>query len=80
MTKKKMVNKPNIPKLPQKKLHPILILFIVAFIIALLIPGLKQSELYKDSEVALNTLEQNYLSGAYKSIEINENKAIATLS
>ncbi len=80
MTKKKMVKKPNIPKLPKSKIHPVFILFIIAFVIAMLSTSLKTGQLYQDSEVWINTLEQNYLSWTYKSIEIDENKAIAVLS
>ncbi len=77
--KKKRIDGPNIPKMPKPKANPIIGLFIVALVIALLATNLKQGQLYKDDSVGLNVLEQNYLSGAYKSIEINENKATAEL-
>lgn len=79
-TKKKLVKKPNIPKLPQPKIHPVIILFIIALAMAMLIPNIKDTQLYKDDNVGLNVLEQKYIAGEYKSIEIDENKAIATLS
>lgn len=81
MTKnKKRIESPNIAKMPTPKFHPILILFIIALGLALLIPNFKEQQNYSDSEIGLNTLEQNYNQGLYKNIEINANKATATLS
>ena len=77
--KKKRIDGPNIPKMPTSKAHPIIALFIIALVVALLATNLKQWQLYKDDNVWINVLEQNYLSGSYKSIEINENKATAEL-
>jgi len=78
--KKKRIDGPNIPKMPTPKAHPVLILFVIAFAVALLATNLKQGQLYQDDPVGLNVLEQNYLLGAYKTIEINENKATAELT
>lgn len=81
MTKnKKRIDSPDIPKMPTPKIHPVLILFIIALGLALLIPNFQQKQNYSDSEIGLNTLEQNYNQDLYKNIEINANKATATLS
>jgi len=54
-------------------------LFAIALIIALILPYLKDSQKYIDTEIALNTLEVNFNAGKYSEILIDDNKAIATL-
>ena len=56
------------------------VLFIIALVLALMIPHLKDANRYIDTEIALNTLESNYIDEKYEEILIDGNKAIATLT
>ncbi len=83
MTKNKKDKKINIKKIKLNKKNnykPLLLLIVISLIIALLMPYIKNKETYIDNNIALNQLEQKYLSWAYKDILIDWNKAIATLS
>lgn len=46
----------------------------------MLVPYIKESEIYTDKEIGLNSLESNFASGSYSKILIDGNKAIATYS
>ncbi|MDD2870722.1 MAG: ATP-dependent zinc metalloprotease FtsH [Candidatus Gracilibacteria bacterium] len=83
MTDKKIPKKPDLNKMNLKKNNnskALITLILISLIIALLLPYIKQKETYKDTDVALNLLEQKYLKGEYSEIVIDGNKAIATLS
>jgi len=89
MTKKKeKIIKDSAKKIEQKNnktpqnfnYKPFLWLIIISIIIALVIPYMESSVKYKDTEIALNTLEAKFLSGSYSDILIDGNEAIATLS
>nr|MDD3719737.1 ATP-dependent zinc metalloprotease FtsH [Candidatus Gracilibacteria bacterium] len=67
------IKKPN-------NFKPIISLFILALILATILPYLKAGQTYKDSEISLNQLEKKFNSGSYSEILIDGNKAIATLS
>ena len=75
--KNKKIN-PNLNK--TKNFKPFAILIVLSLIIALLLPYLKDKETYQDNTIALNQLEQKYLSWIYSEVLIDWNKAIATLS
>jgi hypothetical protein len=62
MKDKKIPSKPdfnNIKKNNNSK--ALLTLLVISLIIALLLPYIKQKETYKDTDIALNQLEQKYL-------------------
>lgn len=83
MTDKKIPKKPDLNKMNLKKNNnskALITLILISLIIALLLPYIKQKETYKDTDVALNLLEQKYLKWEYSEIVIDWNKAIATLS
>jgi len=89
MTKKKeKIIKDTIKKVEQQNkktpngfnYKPFLWLIILAWIISLLVLNMQNSIKYKDTEIALNTLETKFLSGSYSDILIDWNKAIWTLS
>ena len=65
---------------PKKTSKPIIVLMTLSLIIALLIPYIKKAQQFKDTEIALNTLEKRFEEGKYKDILIDGNKAIATMS
>lgn len=77
--KKPMKKIPLSPK-NNNALRPFLILILIALILSLLLPYIKDSTTYIDNDIALNTLEQNFVSGLYSEVLIDGNKAIATLS
>ncbi len=82
MTKSKK-DKPNLKnfKLNKKNNYwPIITIIIIALVIALLLPYIKDKKIYIDNDIALNKLEQKYQNWDYKEIIIDWNKAIATLS
>lgn len=82
MTKSKR-DKPNLKnfKLNKKNNYwPIITIIIIALVIALLLPYIKDKKIYIDNDIALNKLEQKYQNWDYKEIIIDWNKAIATLS
>ena len=82
MTKSKK-DKPNLKnfKLNKKNNYwPIITIIIIALVIALLLPYIKDKKIYIDNNIALNKLEQKYQNWDYKEIIIDWNKAIATLS
>lgn len=69
------------PKIPKGKgTKPFAILFIIALIIALIAPQIRNTAQFSDEEIALNTLENRFLSGSYSEVLIDGNKAIATWS
>ena len=74
--------KKNFPlgKWPQKNFKPILILFLISILIASLVPYVKPAAKIENTDIGLNTLEQNFNQGKYSEILIDGNKAIATLS
>lgn len=76
------INKKLTPKKPKdkSKAKPLIWLIIISAIIVLLLPQIKQSNTFKDVEVWLNQLENNYEDELYSEILIDWNKAIATLS
>ena len=55
------------------------ILVIIAIVLSISLPYIKESQVYVDNDIALNTLEVNYIEGKYSEILIDENKAIAKL-
>ena len=55
-------------------------LIIISLLISILFPYIKDKEKFEDRDIALNELEQNYLNLKYSEIEIDWNKAIATLT
>jgi hypothetical protein len=61
-------------------MKPFAILFLIAMSIALVVTYLQDAVKYTDTDIALNTLEKKFSEGEYKKIEINGNKAIATVS
>ncbi|MDD2907291.1 MAG: ATP-dependent zinc metalloprotease FtsH [Candidatus Gracilibacteria bacterium] len=74
-------------KIPQnlgvKKVNnyrPFGILILIVLILSLILQTLNTTQKYSDTDIALNELEQNFLSGSYSEILIDGNKAIATLS
>ncbi len=73
---------PKITKQPNNKnnLKPILFLFLLALILASIVPYIKQWQQYKNSEISLNLLEKKFNSWSYSEILIDWNKATATLS
>lgn len=80
-----MKKPPKIPLLSKKNdknnnVRPIVSLIIISLIIASLLPYLKDKNKFIDNNIALNTLEENYIKWTYKDILIDWNKAIATLS
>ena len=82
MTKSKK-DKPNLKnfKLNKKNNYwPIITIIIIALVIALLLPYIKDKKIYIDNDIPLNKLEQKYQNWDYKEIIIDWNKAIATLS
>ena len=82
MTKSKR-DKPNLKnfKLNKKNNYwPIITIIIIALVISLLLPYIKDKKIYIDNDIALNKLEQKYQNWDYKEIIIDWNKAIATLS
>ena len=82
MTKSKK-DKPNLKnfKLNKKNNYwPIITIIIIALVIALLLPYIKDKKIYIDNNIPLNKLEQKYQNWDYKEIIIDWNKAIATLS
>lgn len=76
---KKIAKKPT-PNKKNNNIKPVIGLIIVSLIIATLLPHFKDSNKYIDNPIALNTLEENFNNWIYKDIEIDWNKAIATLS
>ena len=81
MDNNKTIKKPEFKNLkPKKRSRPILLLIILSLIIASLIPYIKENQKFKDTEIALNTLEKNFKEDKYKEILIDWNKAIATYS
>ncbi len=79
MTDKKIPKKPVLNK-KNSNLKAILTLLAISLIITLLLPYIKEKETFKDTNIALNQLEQKYLKWEYSEIIIDWNKAIATLS
>ncbi len=73
--KKQIIKK---PKKIKGSFKPLIFIIILSLILAFLLPYLKDSELYKDNTVWLNTLEKNFSEGKYNKIFIDENKAFAT--
>ncbi len=68
------------PKTPNDRKKSWIIIIIISLIIALTIPYFKEVQQYKNREIWLNQLEQNFNKWLYKQIIIDWNKAIATLS
>ena len=64
----------------QPNLKPFAILIIVVLVLSIILQTLNGAKKYSDSDIALNELEQKFLSGTYSEIIIDWNKAIATLS
>ncbi|MDD3144620.1 MAG: ATP-dependent zinc metalloprotease FtsH [Candidatus Gracilibacteria bacterium] len=64
----------------QPNFKPFAILILVVLILSLILQTLNTTQKYSDTNIALNELEQNFLSGSYSEIVIDGNKAIATLS
>lgn len=58
---------------------PLAVFFIIFVTLASIIPFIEQGQKFQDTTIWLNTLEQKFSSGAYTEIEIDGNKAIATL-
>ncbi len=64
----------------QPNLKPFGILILIVLILSLILQALNTTQKYNDNNIALNKLEQNFLSWSYSEILIDWNKAIATLS
>ena len=81
MKTKKTYKKPDFKNFkPKSSSKSILVLIVLSLIIASLIPHIRETQQYKDTEIALNTLEKKFKEGSYKDILIDWNKAVATLS
>ncbi len=78
--KKKIKKIKKIKLNPKNNYKPIVVLFLVALLFALLFPYIKGAKQFKDTNIGLNLLEKNYNDGIYKKVLIDWNKAIATLS
>lgn len=61
-------------------LKPFAILILIVLILSLVLQTFKNTQKYKDNEIALNQLEQSYKNWIYTEILINWNKAFATHS
>lgn len=59
---------------------PFGILILVVLILSVILQTLNNAQKFVDTEIALNQLEQNFLSWSYNEILIDWNKAFATLS
>ncbi|MDD3646046.1 MAG: ATP-dependent zinc metalloprotease FtsH [Candidatus Gracilibacteria bacterium] len=68
------------PKTQKSNLKPLLILFLIALLLTVLSPYIKNAQKYEDRTIGINQLEKNYQEGQYSEILIDGNKAIATLS
>jgi len=64
----------------QNNFKPFAILILVVLVLSLILQTLNNAQKYSDSDIALNELEQKFLSWSYSEILIDGNKAIATLS
>lgn len=64
----------------QTNFKPFAILILIVLILSLVLQTLNSAQKYSDSDIALNELEQKFLSWSYSEILIDWNKAIATLS
>ncbi len=81
MKSEKKIKLPSLPKKPQKNnFKPIIIILILSFLIANLIPYIKEWEKFHDNKVSITNLEKSFNAWIYKEILIDANKAIATLS
>lgn len=80
MTPKKPLKNLKIDPNKNNWMKPFAILFLIAMSIALVVTYLQDAVKYTDTDIALNTLEKKFSEGGYKKIEINGNKAIATVS
>ena len=81
MTNKKKIIQKLKTKKPNKKANPIkafALIFIVSVVFVLLMPYLKNTEIYTDETIGLNKLEKNFSEGKYDKVLIDENKAFAT--
>lgn len=58
---------------------PLVIFFLIFVTLASLLPFIEEGQRFVDTQVGLNTLEQKFWSGAYSQIQIDGNKAVATL-
>lgn len=75
------VKKKITPTPPQKSnLKPLLALFLIALLLTLLSPYIRDAQKFEDREIWINQLENNFQQWLYSKIEIDWNKAIATLS
>jgi len=76
---KKVIQKwKNTKKGKNNNLKSILILILVSILISIFLQHFKENQIYNDTDIALNQLEQNYTDWFYKEILIDWNKAIAT--
>lgn len=64
----------------QPNFKPFAVLILIVLILSLILQTLNTTQKYSDTNIALNELEQNFLSWSYSEIVIDWNKAIATLS
>jgi hypothetical protein len=80
--KKKVTPKVEIKKTINKKnaIKPFAVVLLISIIFVLILPYLKESEVYTDTTIGLNKLEKNFSEGKYKKILIDENKAFAVYS
>ena len=80
MTTKKPLKNLKIDPNKSNGMKPFAILFVIAMSIALVLTYMKDAVKYTDTDIALNTLEQKFSQGLYEKIQINWNKAVATIS
>ncbi len=78
-TKKKTTQK-KLPQIKNNNLKPLVWLIIISLVFAYIFSYLKDLQIYKDTEIWLNTLENKFNQNLYSQITIDWNKAIATLS
>lgn len=71
--------KPQI-EIKNNKFRPFFVLILIVLIWSLILQMFNNGNLYEDKKIWLNELEKNYQDWLYKSVEIDWNKAIATLS
>lgn len=71
---------PMTSKKSKNNFKPIITLILISFILASILPYISPAKKFVDEDIALSTLEQKFNSGAYESILIDENKALAILS